>query len=288
MFFAVNSLSAVSFSGADAENFLQGQLTADVRKLPGEEWRRAAYCLPNGRALATMLLARHEDGFTAVLPAGCAEEITARLSRFVLRAKVKIAPPSGIIDARIAPDSGSSAPAFSGGALRREENALVFDEGGGMCLRFRPGESGGESGGDEWRLAQIRRGIPWVGGKTGGVFVPQYFNWELLGGVSFEKGCYAGQEIIARLHYLGNIKRRGYILRGAGAPPEEGENIGEGGFSCRVINAAPEDGGFAAFVSAPRTADGAKPGAENRTAGPEEPPYGLPSAEEDQKPKPKI
>ena len=282
------------FDGAEAAAFLQGQLSADAPGLADGEWRRAAYCSPKGRALATMILARYGDGFVAVLPADSADALAARLARFVLRAKVKIQKLSGGIGVCMAPDS--SPPQFFGGAVRREDNALVFDEGGGVCLRLRAGaESGedsgeddGEDGGAAWRREQILRGIPWIGAATGDIFVPQYFNWELLGGVNFEKGCYVGQEIIARLHYLGNIKRRGYILRGAGAPPVAGEKIGDADFSCQVINAAADGGGFAAFVSAPRAENGKELRRESGMARLEEPPYGLPSAAEDQKPKPKI
>ncbi|MBE8157985.1 MAG: folate-binding protein YgfZ [Betaproteobacteria bacterium] len=295
-FFPVDGLVAAAFLGADAAAFLQGQLTADAQQLPENEWRRAAYCSPKGRALATMLLARRGDGFAAVLPADCATDIAARLARFVMRAKVQIQILPEKISARIAPDS--SPPNFFGGAVRREDGALIFDEGGGVCLRLagadgdnggaENGGGGGENNGAAWRREQIVRGVPWIGAAAGDIFVPQYFNWELLGGVDFGKGCYVGQEIIARLHYLGNIKRRGYILRGGGAPPAAGEKIGGADFSCQVINAAPDGGGFLALVSAPRAENGKEILWENRAARLEEPPYGLPSAAADQKPKPKV
>lgn len=310
-FFPVAYLSALSFSGADAAQFLQGQLSADAEGLAAGEWLRAAYCSPKGRALATMMLARYDGGFAALLPADCADDVAGRLARFVLRAKVKIRRLPDAVFARLAPDS--SPLHFSGGAVRHENGALIFDEGGGACLRLlldsdADGENGGagenrgagenqlagenqtsdenqtatagENGdGAAWRLEQIRRGIPWVGAVTGDMFVPQYFNWDLLGGINFQKGCYVGQEIIARLHYLGNVKRRGYALFGAGAPPAEGAKIGGAEYSCQIINAVAAENGFAAFVSAPRPPGGEMELRwENRAARLAEPPYGLPPA----------
>lgn len=278
----VGYLAAVSFDGADAANFLQGQLSADIVALPPGRWRRAAYCSPKGRALATMLVVRRGDGFIVLLAASLADSFIAGLSRFVMRAKVKITRPSCAIDARIA-DDAFVVP--DGGEAREEDGALSIDEGGGACLRLRFDVAAAAGDDLAWRRMQILRGVPWIDSATSGQLVPQYFNWDLLGGVSFQKGCYVGQEIIARLHYLGNVKRRGYILRGTGAPPAAAEKIG----AAEVINAAPADGGFVAFVIVPRESGSAAQ--ENRPAELAElaePPYGLPSAAAEKKPKPKV
>ena len=282
--FAANGYLAVaSFDGAEAGAFLQGQLSADIAGLQPGRWRRAAYCSPKGRALATMIVARRGEGFVALLPASLADSVAAALSRFVLRAKVKISRPPCAIDARVS--DAAFAVSAEGGAAHEEDGALHIDEGGGAILRARfDSEPAAEDDDSAWRRMQILRGAPWIDAATSGRLVPQYFNWDILGGVSFQKGCYVGQEVVARLHYLGNVKRRGYILRGDGALPAAGETIG----AAEVVNAASDGGGgFLAFVVAPRAAGGELQW-ENRTARLTEPPYGLPTAEEDKKTKPKV
>ncbi|MGI9296481.1 MAG: YgfZ/GcvT domain-containing protein [Gammaproteobacteria bacterium] len=276
-------LAAACFDGADAAAFLHGQFSADIAALPPARWRRAAYCSPKGRALATMIVARRDGGFVVLLPASLADSVAAGLSRFVLRAKVKISRPPCAVDARVSAADFVVA-ADGGGVIEEEDGALEIDEGGGARLRLRFDSAAAADGDDAaWRRMQILRGVPWIDSATSGRFVPQYFNWDLLGGVSFQKGCYVGQEIIARLHYLGNVRRRGYILRGGGPPPAAGEKIG----AAEVINAAPDGDGFAAFVVAPRDF-GDAPQDEKPAAELAEPPYGLPSAAEEQKPKPKV
>ena len=267
-------LCAISFGGADAAKFLQGQLSADMLKLPPDEWRRAAYCSPKGRALATMIVARRAADIIALVPADVAAQTAAALSKFVMRAKVKISLLSCAIETRILSDS--SPPHFVSGGVCERDDALWIDEGGGACLRVCFAATTQTAGDAAWRQMQIRRGIPWIGAATASMFVPQYFNWELLGGVNFQKGCYVGQEIIARLHYLGNIKRRGYIIAGAGAPPLPGDKIG----AAEIINAAADGDNYIAFVSAPREMNESQ---RTQTPPLQTPPYGLPSADKDQK-----
>lgn len=285
-FAPLDSLSVICFDGADAGAFLQGQLSADIAALPPQHWLRAAYCSPKGRALATMLLARRgEDQFAAFVRADIAESLASSLSRFVLRAKVKISRPSCMVEACVSDQAAAS----DNGQAREEDGALWVEEGGGACLRVRFVDSDSQSHSDsssadaKWQRMQILRGIAWIDSATADKFVPQYFNWDLIGGINFQKGCYVGQEIIARLHYLGNVKRRGYVVRGEGAPPAAGDKVGE----VEVINAVCDNDSFVAFVSAPRDL-GEELQWQDRTVQLSLPPYGLPSAEEDKKPRPKV
>ena len=277
-FFAVNYLSAVIVDGKECAAFLQGQLTADVAGLPSGEWRRAAYCSVQGRILATMLMARYEEGFILLMAADLAQDFINRLSRFILRAKVKMSLSSAAIDASMAHDS---APVnIDKGQVTINDNMVFFDEGAGAMLRVSIDSPPQMGDGDAWRRMQILRGIPWVDAAVRESFIPQYINWELIGGVNFQKGCYVGQEIIARLHYLGNIKRRGYIVYVATTPSKIDIPAAE------IININ-ESGGTAAFVSM------ARGNVERLREYPnilavEEPPYGLPSALDDKKQRPKI
>ena len=160
-------LALIRVTGADAETFLQGQLTQDVRKAPADGGLRAGYCSAKGRLLALMSLRRIADGFELRMHRGVAETTVKRLRMFVLRSKV----------------------------------TLDIAE---------PGSAQGE---DAWKLANILRGEPVIYPQTSDQFVPQMVNLDQLGGISFEKGCYTGQEIVARLHYLGQLKRRMFLCR---------------------------------------------------------------------------
>ena len=100
-FFAVNYLTAVSVSGDDAATFLQGQLTADVCALATGEWCRTAYCSPKGRVVATMIFARRDEGYVALLASDLVDELITRLSRFVMRSKVKITRLAAAVDASL-------------------------------------------------------------------------------------------------------------------------------------------------------------------------------------------
>ena len=288
-FFAVNYLAAVSFSGDDAATFLQGQLTADVCTLATDEWCRTAYCSPKGRIVATMMFARRDEGYVALMASDLVDELISRLSRFVMRSKVKITRLAAAVDASVdASFNADVPPAFKGGKIQQDGNDMIFDEGGGVCLRLKV-DMTPEAGDDvAWRRVQIMRGIPWVDVVNIDVFVPQYINWELLGGVNFRKGCYVGQEIIARLYYLGNVKRRGYILSGDGDMPTG--KIGESGAVMDIVNAVGDESGFVAFVSASHAIGDVGGTVEwNGQQGQIAlPPYTMPSAEEDKKPRPKV
>lgn len=208
-------LARVAFDGADAAAFLQGQLSADVAALEVGKWARAAYCSRQGRVLASMVLCRAgDDNYVAAVRDDIADDLITRLSRFVLRAKV---------------------------SMRRDDGNVVFAKGEGFAidddLIIRAEDNNGED--DDWQRAEILRGIAWIGKDTQEMFLPQFINLDLLGGVNFKKGCYVGQEVIARLHYLGAVKRRAMIIRGKGDKPPEGAKLldAKGATMGEVINA---------------------------------------------------
>ncbi|HZP13050.1 MAG TPA: hypothetical protein VFB36_11570 [Nevskiaceae bacterium] len=157
-----SGVGRILVAGADAEAFLQGQLTQDVRKA-GAEPILAGYCSPKGRLLAVMEMQRGADGITLSIHRSVLEATVKRLRMFVLRSKVTLTE----IDPLVAAD-----------------------------------------GDHDWRRERIARGVPTIFPSTSDHFVPQMCNLDTLGGISFDKGCYAGQEIVARLHYRGEAKRR--------------------------------------------------------------------------------
>jgi folate-binding protein YgfZ len=182
------SLGALLVSGADARPFLQGQLSADVDALTPANAVLASCNSAQGRVQAVLWLVERSNGIALVLPASMAERTATRLRRYVLRSKVRI-------------EAASSA------------------------IELPQGHPYGEA---DWRLAGIRAGLPQVYPETYEAFVAQMLNLDLLGGVSFEKGCYTGQEIIARTHFRGAIKRRMFRFEYTGEPPTPGTRVRAG------------------------------------------------------------
>jgi tRNA-modifying protein YgfZ len=179
------SLSTLLVSGADARAFLQGQLSADIDALTPAHALLAACNSAQGRVQAVLWLVERSDGIALLLPASLTERIAARLRKYVLRSKVRIDASPAAIDL-------TEPPAY------RER---------------------------DWQLAGIRAGLPQVYPETYETFVAQMLNLDVLGGVNFEKGCYTGQEIIARTHFRGAIKRRMFRFECACPPPAPGTRV---------------------------------------------------------------
>ena len=245
----------LSITGDDAAAFLHAQFTNDVQALGVGEAQWNGWCSPKGRLLATFLLLRRPDEFLLVLPAELAASIAKRLAMFVLRSKVKIADVSeryarrGIIASRSEP-----------------QPMRVMDEDGAIVVGLEPGRfiallapekaSPANTTADAWELASIHAGVPVITAATQEAFVPQMANFELVGGVSFKKGCYPGQEIVARTQYRGILKKRMALAHVAGSErPTPGESVYSGAFGDQsagtIVNAAPApEGGFDALVVA--------------------------------------
>jgi tRNA-modifying protein YgfZ len=178
-------LGSLLVSGADARSFLQGQLSADIDALTPARALPASCNSAQGRVQAVLWLTERADGIALLLPASLTERIAARLRKYVLRSKVKI-------------DESPAAPGIVEPAAYRDR---------------------------DWQLAGIRAGLPQVYPETYESFVAQMLNLDLLGGIAFEKGCYTGQEIIARTHFRGAIKRRMFRFRSEGPPPAPGTRV---------------------------------------------------------------
>ena len=221
-------------SGEDAENFLQGQLTADVKALLPGRGGFGALCTPKGRVISSFHLLRSDRLYYFLLPADLSETVRTRLQTYVLRSRVtleNLTPERGFLGLlgsgpeSFAGDEGLAFPDTPGTWLD-EADTLAFrlDDGSKRCLiaaptaraveiwsRLSRGNSLVDS--EAWRLADIKAGLPEVVPGTTGEFLPQMLNLDVLGGIGFQKGCYTGQEIVTRTHYLGQIKRRMFHLR---------------------------------------------------------------------------
>ncbi len=230
----------LSVAGADARAFLHAQLTNDIERLAADRAALAGWCSAKGRLLATLLVIPHPeaDGFLMQLARDLAAPVAKRLSMFVLRAKVKVTDVSdawrqfGVWDA----DLRQPDVAWTGHRVR-------VRVGDGRYLELAPAAEAAEAANaDEaqWTLQEIRAGRPLISAATQDQFVPQMVNLEQLGGVDFKKGCYPGQEIVARAQYRGQVKRR--LVRAqapAGVRLEPGQEFNGG----TVVDVAPAENG---------------------------------------------
>ncbi|HEY1130063.1 MAG TPA: folate-binding protein [Roseateles sp.] len=196
--------------GADAASFLHSQLTQDFALLDRDHARLAGFCTAKGRLLATMVgWKQGDDEILLALPAETLAATLKRLSMFVLRAKCKLSDAS----AEFAVYGLLGAPAAPAWSLARDGHAVqVALPDAGRALRVQPADAPAPAGAamtaQDWAFAEARAGIAWVRGATVEAFVPQMINFEVIGGVNFKKGCYPGQEIVARSQYRGTLKRR--------------------------------------------------------------------------------
>jgi len=257
----LSGFGMLHFSGEDAASFLHGQLSCDVKKLAPNTCTFGGYCSPKGRMLANFLLWRNDAGYYMALSRSLVTAIQKRLTMFVLRAKVKVADMSDtLVMLGIAGPAGTQALSALYAQLPERDHNGVADESG-LLLRLSASRwmwiadaaaaqrhwptlaaKLTPAGSAAWEWLDIQAGVPWITAATLEQFVPQMTNLELIGGVSFQKGCYPGQEIVARTQYLGKLKRRMFLASvDAGAAPAPGvelfsDDLGEQA-SGMVVNA---------------------------------------------------
>jgi folate-binding protein YgfZ len=261
-------LGVLQFTGEDAEVFLQGQLSCDVAAIGLRSSTYGAYCSPKGRMLASFLLWREEAGFHMALSRDIAPSVHKHISKFVLRAKVKVSDASDTIvmagaagpkaaqalqevfsDFPKQPNEVSRQPGI-GTILNLKDGRflLALMPSGPVVLRQRLANSLVPVRASAWRWLDIRNGVPWVSAATQDQLVPQMANFELLGGVSFQKGCYTGQEIVARMQHLGKLKRRMFLANvpaeAEAGDPLYSEDLGDQASGVVVNAEASPDGGY--------------------------------------------
>jgi tRNA-modifying protein YgfZ len=223
-------MGLLRFSGADSMSFLQGQVSNDTRRLAQGQGLLAAYSSPQGRVLALLHLLPHSSGIIAILPRELVLPTLEGLRKFVLRAKVKIEDVThelkvaGQHGAHRLQSAGIAVAPLGGYTETVGIGAAAVNRDPGRYWVIGAAEALAEHGlaGDvrladqiehDWRLADICAGLPQIYLATRETFVAQMLNLDVLDGISFSKGCYTGQEIIARTQHLGRIKRRLYRLR---------------------------------------------------------------------------
>ncbi|MBT8131159.1 MAG: hypothetical protein KJO35_02730, partial [Gammaproteobacteria bacterium] len=185
----------ISATGAEAGDFLQSQLSADILALEKGKAVLTAWHNPKGRVLSCLNVVARDDEYWLALPRAMTDDICAGLQRFIFRSKVRL---QVVTEAAMA------------GRVQDGERQSWFGPATELQQQIEGFHAAGERelSDTEWELAEIRAGIPAVAPPCSGLFTGQMLNLDLIGGISFSKGCYPGQEIIARTHHLGRAKRR--------------------------------------------------------------------------------
>ena len=300
-------LSSLLAEGPDAAAFLQGQFTNDLDSLAVGASQFSAWCSPKGRVLANFVIRRvAAEAFEMLLPGALLAPIQKRLGMFILRSKVKLVDAS-----RAAVRLGVGGPAAtacvtaafgSAPALHRslavEGGALIALPGTRFVVLVAPERAEATwshlsparpAGFPCWQWLTVRAGVPVIAPPTQDQFIPQMLNLDALDGVSFRKGCYAGQEIVARTQYLGRLKERLALAHVDAEPPPPGARLFASSFADQpcgtVVNAAAAPGGGADLLAVAQIAaiasDSLRLGAVEGTAVSLLPlPYALPVAGE--------
>ena len=256
------ALGVLAFRGADAARFLQGQLSADVEKLGVGASTLAGLHSPQGRTVAVLALLRTSaEEVLAILPRELTSAVELRLRKFVLRSKVKIEDATNDLrPVGVLADAPVDGPALNW--FGRQVLLLPLDGSPSFT-----GDAAERAG---WEREDIAAGIPQIYSATSEAFVAQMLNLDLLGAIAFDKGCYTGQEVIARAHYRGRVKRRLQRWHASGSKaPRAGDSARTiEGRALTVVRVAPALEGGWDLLGVGTFASGAAESAETAPAQP--------------------
>ena len=229
-------IKLIRVSGEEAGSFLQNLLTNDVNALQINDMQLSGFCNPKGRLLTVFQLIRRERDYLIALPADLAESISQRLTMFKLRSKVDITLTDtlhavGLVNASPLQKQETDAGLVIQQPGPPEHALMICDENQADNLSSwldNDWQLGSEA---LWQILAIKAGIPMIFADSKEAFTPQQVNLDLVGGVSFKKGCYPGQEVVARLHYLGSPSRRMFLasLNSSQLPAINSPVLGENG-----------------------------------------------------------
>lgn len=272
----LSHLALISVCGLEAEKFLQGQLTCDVREVNEQQSSLGAHCNPKGRIISNFRLFRLADTYYLQLPSSMLDIAQAALRKYALFSKVtltnasdeliKLGTSGPTVESVLQKQFGSL-PSLADSAISHNDILIIrlpghfsrFELVGNyttmQTLWRQLAETIRPIGHNAWNLLDIVAGIPSVYPSTSELFTPHQLNYPLLKGVSFQKGCYTGQEVIARMHYLGKLKQHMYraetqsqVMPQAGSPiymeqAGEKQQIGE------VVMAAKAPHGYQMLIT---------------------------------------
>ncbi|WP_221799099.1 YgfZ/GcvT domain-containing protein [Oceanobacter mangrovi] len=242
--------------GPDASKLLQGQFTCNVNSMTNEQWQLGACCTAKGRMVSNFVIARHDDCFYLRLSQSVLPILQKHLAKYAVFYKVNIEASSSPVCLIARPALSGTEQAFE---WKEQSATLYWPDGLAEYWAFDgqlPAEP--QLSADDWQQADIKAGRVWVCEATSEHWIPQHVGWDKAGGVSFNKGCYTGQEVVARVQYLGKAKKQLVLLSSAAAPasapellaavtsPTTAKAVGElaswnGQTGLAVFNNAPEE-----------------------------------------------
>ena len=207
----LSHLSTLSFSGSDAKDFLQGQMTQDINSISDQSYKMTSILNPKGRIIVTGLIKEFKGNIFFIISKDLSEDCVQWLSRYILRSDVKISIEKNYIfglnnenQKQLFKDDGNQQQLnISPISMDHSRCILLADDE--VSLKDKSIESINES---EWILSDIKRGLPILSKESSEKYIPQMINLDLLEGISFSKGCYTGQEVVARVQHRGKIKQR--------------------------------------------------------------------------------
>ena len=263
----LSDLTTLALSGDDALTFLQGQVTNDVTLLGSDKAHYSGYCSPKGRLLALFLAYRQAEAIHLQFNGELAEPIAKRLKMYVMRSKVKLDNLSDdTVKLGLSGANAEQALSVFFSTIPAQALDLSYNENGTLIRLSGPlprfeivcntdtakriwtelKKTCQPVGKAAWEWLEIQAGIPDIALSTQEEFVPQMVNLDCLNGINFKKGCYTGQEIVARTHYLGKVKRRTHLLHLAtSAPAQAGMDVvtDKQDVVGKVVRAAPAPNG---------------------------------------------
>ncbi len=230
----LSHLALIEVTGVDADDFLNGQFTTNVKQLAKNHLQFSAWCNPKGQVKTTFYIYRHETGFNILLPVDLRDSFIKQLQMYIMRADVKLIDKSNKLVRVGIQTNNNKLLAESMGSIP-EQNAGITIQNDLHCLHAFGSENTSQRyifigsveriktlwkdfsqnscpvGATIWELLDIQAAYPWLSSQTTEKFLPQMLNLDLIDGLNYQKGCYPGQEIIARLHFRGQLKRSLYL-----------------------------------------------------------------------------
>ncbi|NYT73478.1 folate-binding protein YgfZ [Halomonas sp. QX-2] len=239
----LNHLAALDVKGADAEKFLQGQTSAQVSLADGHFAPLTCFCTPKGRMLANAQLMRlGEEHYRLLLSNTLLDSLESHLKKFAAFYRAELTSQRDLVFIGASDEAQSLAEQLG---LTLADQVGTHTSNDQACVIRYPGETprwllcfdndiqvdiasaqDDQASRNAWQLEDIRSGLAWLTDTQQDHFLPQMLNWEALGGISFKKGCYTGQEVVARAHFRGQVKKRLMLISiEAASLPEAGTNV---------------------------------------------------------------
>ncbi len=252
----------LSVTGRDALKFMQGYTTCDVERMTPEQSRIGAICNIQGRMVASALIVKTADGLLLRMSQDLINPVMEFLKKYIVFSKAEMADLSQSLNCFGVTGEIADAPAAAGAVVEVDHGYLI-NLGDGRVEIWSDSDSAfadletGEI--EDWMRADINSGVAWVTAATSEEFIPQMFDYHSIGGIDFDKGCYLGQEIVARMQYRGKVNRK--LFRGERAGLDVGDAIVSGGKQIgTVVTASAEH-----FLAVIQSKDDGVPEIDNAT-----------------------